>query len=199
MLGWIIYFVVAGAISSSNAIGRDCEGFSAGKCSPDDTTIVDGPYPFEDEETCQDACGERAECMDYSWEPGVTNKCMLYTADYRQRCSIYAGTRDAKLDVCIRKSIAFNHECDEFLLHDCDYSGGILIEEAARGSIVDAYHCQDYCEIFEGLGCNYWVFESDQTAPLKASTCKLYTLQFSSKMCNIHHGPEVPYYSTACA
>merc|ERR1711962_1140880 len=153
-------FVFAGLVLYVNATSgplRDCDGFSASKCTPSPDVVLDGPFPFPTENDCQDACRDVADCEFYSYNGTVVNpECYYYTADYRQDCSVYAGTRDAALDVCIRM-VGFNHKCDEFLLNDCDYSGGILVEEARRGSIVDAYHCQDYCDLFESQGCDYWV------------------------------------------
>ena len=87
------------------------------------------------------------------------------------------------------------------MLIDCDYQfrDDQLIEEANRGSIVDAYHCQEYCEVFAAAGCDYWVFESSETAPLKMSTCKLYSYNFDASVCPVHHGPsDAPAFSISC-
>merc|ERR1711963_551374 len=158
-------FIFAGLVLYVNATSgplRDCDGFSASKCTPNKEIVLDGPFPFPTESDCQDACRDVADCEFYS----------------------YNGTK-------------VNPECYEFLLNDCDYSGGILVEEARRGSIVDAYHCQDYCDLFESQGCDYWVFESADTAPL-GTTCKLYTFNFSPSICTAHHGPSEPHYEDAC-
>merc|ERR1712156_619566 len=193
-------FIFAGLVLYVNAASgplRDCDGFSASKCTPSADVVLDGPFPFPTENDCQDACRDVADCEFYSYNGTKVNpECYYYTADYRQDCSVYAGTRDAALDVCIRM-VGFNHKCDEFLLNDCDYSGGILVEEARRGSIVDAYHCQDYCSIYESLGCDYWVFESADTAPL-GTICKLYTFNFNPSICKVHHGPQESNYQEAC-
>jgi len=196
----LIIVVVVGAASAAK-IGpiRDCDGFSAAKCVPDEGTDL-GTNILATEDACQDGCEEDAVCRDYTFDPSAPDgeKCTYYKDTYRQHCSLYAGNREAKLDTCIR-AVSFNNDCDKFLLQDCEYNFAKPIEEAARGSIVDAYHCQEYCEIFGDAGCTFWVFESSETAPLGMTKCSLYNYNFNRSECPIHHGPgDAPHYNEAC-
>jgi len=189
--------------NANSQLFRDCEGFSASKCEPDENTFL-GAQPLENEDKCQEGCDLNDDCRDYTWNPELDGEdvCKWYKDNYRQHCSVYAGSKDAKLDVCIKTSSPFSDDCDKFLLIDCDYqfSDAQLIEEANRGSIVDAYHCQEYCEVFAGVGCDYWVFESSYTAPLKMSTCKLYSYKLDIDRCPAHHGPsDAPPFSISCS
>jgi len=187
--------MVAGNTNSAYAFGpfdRDCDGFAVQKCTPDPDTFID-TQNLNNEDACQDACKELAECNFYTWNPNAegAERCKLYEDNYRQNCAIYSGSRETKLDVCIKQTELFRSDCDQFVMIDCDYefTADDVVEEANRGSIVDAYHCQEYCEIFVDSGCNYWVFEDSDTAPLKMSTCKLYNYDFDINKCKVHHGP----------
>jgi len=178
---------------------RDCTGFSASKCSADpDSEMGAHPLPAEDE--CQSSCNELADCKAYTWNPNLDGeeKCTWYSENYRQNCNVYAGGLDTKLDVCIKDVSLLHDDCDYYLLLDCDYqfTDAQLIDEAARGSIVDEYHCQALCKDYEHAGCTYWVFESSKSAPLGMSTCKLYSYTLDASLCPAHHGPDdaIPYY-----
>jgi len=186
--------------NANSQLNRDCAGFAAQKCTPDEDTFL-GAKDLTNEDACQQACLTTLDCKDYTWNPNLDgpDKCKLYKDNYRQNCAVYAGGRDTKLDVCIREAFPFNNDCDRYLLIDCDYTDAQLIEEANRGSIADEYHCQEYCEVFVDSGCDYWVFESSETAPLKMSTCKLYSYTFDANKCPVHHGPsDAPPYSESC-
>ena len=76
-------------------VDRHCDGFIAGKCYPKDSTKLDEPITFSNENLCQDHCKDTADCDFYSWTL-ATNSCMIYTADYRQRCLTYGGTKVSK-------------------------------------------------------------------------------------------------------
>jgi len=188
--------------NANSQLIRDCDGFAAAKCTPDPDSEL-GTHPLTTEDDCQAGCLLDAACMDYTWNPNVdgADKCKWYVDNYRQNCAVYAGSRDTKLDVCIKEAFPFNNDCDRYMLIDCEYNfrDDQLIEEANRGSIVDAYHCQEYCEVFAAAGCDYWVFESSETAPLKMSTCKLYSYNFDASVCSVHHGPsDAPPFSISC-
>jgi len=188
--------------NANSQLIRDCDGFAAQKCTPDEGTDL-GAHNLNDEGACQRGCKDDAKCTTYTWNPSLDgpDRCKWYTENYRQNCAVYAGNRETKLDVCIAEAFAFRDECDKYMLIDCEYQNidAKLIEEANRGSIVDAYHCQEYCEVFVDSGCDYWVFESSETAPLKMSTCKLYSYTFDANKCPVHHGPsDAPPYSESC-
>jgi len=181
---------------------RHCDGFSAAKCFPEDGTLVD-TIPVNDEDSCQTRCNDLADCHYYTFDPTAAQDetCSLYASTYRFRCSLYAGNREAKLDVCLTGRV-FNrnaNDCDKFLLQECDYSFSDPIESASRGSIFDAFECQEYCEVLADAGCDFWVFESPVTAPLSMTKCDLYSYKFNRSDCPVHHGPDAPTYSVACA
>ena len=105
--------------------------------------------------------------------------------------------QEVNLDACFGQ-IGVTDDCDRFLLQDCEYSFSDPIEEATPGSIFDAYQCKEYCERFTDAGCDFWVFESSETALLGNSTCKLFQYTFNRNDCPAHHGPYSPHYSAAC-
>ena len=73
---------------------RQCDSFSAGKCSPEDGTFI-GNKPLNNEESCQDGCSIDVRCQDYTFDPiaPLSEQCKWYTDTYRQSCSLYAGNR----------------------------------------------------------------------------------------------------------
>ena len=81
--------------------------------------------------------------------------------------------QDVDLDVCIKEQR--EDDCDLFLKEDCAYDESNLVFEADPGSIVDAPHCQDLCELFAAsLQCNYWVYEDAEFSADNGSHCSLY-------------------------
>jgi len=194
----LIVFLFIGFSDTYSTFFRHCDSFSAGKCSPEDGTFI-GNKPLNDEEACQDGCSIDVRCQDYTFDPiaPLSEQCKWYEDTYRQSCSLYAGNREVNLDVCIGQ-IGVTDDCDRFLLQDCEYSFSDPIEEATPGSIIDAYQCKEYCEKFTDAGCDFWVFESSETAPLGNSTCKLFHYTFNRNDCPAHHGPYSPHYSAAC-
>jgi len=194
--------MVAGNTNSVYAFERDCDGFAAQKCTPDMDKYL-GTRNAADEDACQGACKTEDDCLYYTWNSNEEGeeRCKLYSENYRQNCAVYAGSMETQLDICIKQTQLFRSDCDRFMMIDCEYefTDDQIVEEANRGSIVDAYHCQEYCEIFVDSGCNYWVFEDSETAPLKMSTCKLYNYDFKINKCKVHHGPDdPPTFSESC-
>ena len=82
--------MVAG--NANSQLIRDCDGFAAQKCSPDPDTDL-GAHNLLDEDACQAGCLLEADCMDYTWNPNIEEKCKWYVDNYRQNCAVYAGSR----------------------------------------------------------------------------------------------------------
>ena len=65
--------------------------------------------------------------------------------------------------------------CDRFIEEDCEYYGEVLIKTPI-GSIADPKHCQELCEEFASVGCEYWTFQEDSCSLLTSGERKCTTL-----------------------
>ena len=80
------------------------------------------------------------------------------------------------IDTCLELDL---NTCDRFLEEDCEYYGDGLVNPS---SIADARHCQELCEEFESVGCQYWTFEDNQC----------FLLSSSKRNCTTLGGPKFP-------
>ena len=92
------------------------------------------------------------------------------------------------MDQCLLKQFDSDEDCDQWAHQNCDYNGNVVLR-TTPGSIADASHCQQMCEVFYDVGCRYWVFEAYQIHPEDHSTrCVLY--DSASFICKGLLGPQ---------
>ena len=80
------------------------------------------------------------------------------------------------MDACLEVDL---NTCDRFLEENCEYYGDVLLEPS---SIANAKHCQELCEKFEDVGCQYWIYQQN--------TCFLLTS--GARKCTTIGGPKSP-------
>merc|ERR1711996_103687 len=110
-----------------------------------------------------------------------------------QDFAFVGGNQDTPADKCLSKKDIPHDSCDLFSQEDCEYTEAVVFE-AAPGSIADASHCQELCELFEiSLNCHYWTFQSSQYTPDQSTHCTLYE-GFNAGTCTSVLGPEEPHH-----
>ena len=84
--------------------------------------------------------------------------------------------------------------CDLFLNEDCEYTETVVYD-ADPGSIADASHCQELCQLFEAsLNCHYWTFQGSQWTSDHSTHCTLYD-GMNMGSCQAREGPEEPHHN----
>jgi len=177
---------------AGHAIAYDCESFTVSSCDHS-SKKYDGP-PGLPEEACQDFCEIYDDVKFFRYKSANgSNICECYAEDYRQDCAFVGGNQDTPADKCLSKANIPHDSCDLFLQEDCEYTEAVVFE-AAPGSIADASHCQELCELFEiSLNCHYWTFQSSQYTPDQSTHCTLYE-GFNAGTCTSVLGPEEPHH-----
>ena len=92
---------------------------------------------------------------------------------------------------CLTKTGVDKDSCDNYGHEDCVYADDNIFFEPTAGSIVDASHCQELCQVFDPQ-CQYWVFTSNQFSTDGASHCLLY-YSFNVGSCAAVNGPQAPH------
>ena len=88
------------------------------------------------------------------------------------------------------KTNVVEDSCDNYGHEDCVFAEDDIFFDTTPGSIVDASHCQQLCQVFDP-DCQYWVFTSNQASTDGSSHCILYE-SFSLGSCEAVNGPQYP-------
>ena len=65
------------------------------------------------------------------------------------------GSPRTDIDQCVEHGSG----CDLFFEENCDYEGGETGFSPEDGAMRDERECQEFCRVFQDIGCEYWIFE----------------------------------------
>jgi len=179
MLSWsfIIIFLVNGSSQ------QDCNEFSLGDCQDEgEDSLMWESDKLANSKLCQEVCHSFVDCQFFNFYQGV---CKLYSGNSRSNCGIVAGVPEQSLQDCLLGDIT-DGGCGAFLYEECQYHGQDTGLSAPAGQVTNALECEEYCQLFEGFGCTYWVFNATDL------TCNL--LDSTERTCWGLTGPKNPPY-----
>ena len=60
--------------------------------------------------------------------------------------------------------------CDLFFEENCEFEGVDTGLSPEDGAMRNEEECQEFCRVFQDIGCSYWIFEASQNTSVAAST-----------------------------
>jgi len=162
---------------------QDCNEFSLGDCQDEgEGSLMWESDKLANSKLCQEVCHSFVDCEFFNFYQGV---CKLYSGNSRSNCGIVAGVPEQSLQDCLLGDIT-DGGCGAFLYEECQYHGQDTGLSAPAGQVTNALECEEYCQLFEGFGCTYWVFNATDL------TCNL--LDSTERTCWGLTGPKNPPY-----
>ena len=156
-----------------------CDDFTVDNCMVSSEDIIQ-EIPGFPEDTSQKTCDAYTNCVLFRYQQS-NQVCQLINKDFRQNCQQVGGGREGNLEDCLNSDL---NGCNAFIEESCTFIGDQLVFSPPDGEISNPYECEALCQVFETLGCNYWIYD------ISALSCRLMTS--GSRTCDTMSGPQAP-------